>query len=155
MESLIPKIGTSDIEQIKFLHAQLQGEVLLAEGSVDKAIAVLEKSSPLGKPPLMQLIVFYNVPFLKDGLARAYQKKGEIDKAIAEYVRMTTFDPTREERYLIHPKYYYRLAKLYQKKGWQGKAIEHYQKFLALWNEADSNLPEVTDAKRRLAGLEK
>lgn len=154
IKSLIPEIDQSNIDQIKFLHDQLQGEVLLAEGSVEKAITVLEKASPLGKPPLMQLIVFYNIPFLKDELARAYQKKGEIDKAISEYVRLITFDPTREERCLIHPKYYYRLAKLYEEKGWKGKAIENHQKFLSIWKDADPRLPAVIDAKKRLAVLQ-
>jgi len=40
-------------------------------------------------------------------------------------------------------------------KGNKTKAIEHYEKFLDLWKDADPGIPEVEDAKRRLAGLQK
>jgi len=136
---------------INFLHA----EILLAEGSYDKALSVFEKASP-PSPPVLQYtdqIIGYNMPFLKDVLARAYKQKGDLDKAIAEYERLITFDPKSKRRYLIHPKYHYRLARLYEEKGWKGKAIDQYEKFLDLWKNADPGISEVEEAKTRLAGL--
>jgi len=153
IESQLPNIHPFFKNWVQIGYDILQGELLLAEGSVEKAIAHLEKSPPLGKPPFMQLIVPYNAPFIKDVLARAYAQKGELDKAIAEYQRLITFDPESEGRCLIHPLYYYRLAKLYQQKGLKEKAREQYQKFLELWKDADPGTPEVEDAQKRLAGL--
>jgi len=147
MKSLLPEIDSSNEDQTKFSYDILQGEILLAEGSIDQAVAVLEKASPMGRPPLIQYILLYNLPFIKDVLARAYRKNGETDKAISEYERLITFDPSAEERCLIYPKYHYRLAKLYEQKGWKGKAIEHYEKFLSLWKDADPGIAEVENVK--------
>jgi tetratricopeptide (TPR) repeat protein len=144
------------IEDIKFYHDLLLGEILLTEGSIDEAIAIGENASPLGlfSSMYVQSILAHNFPFQKDVLARAYIKKGEIEKAITEYERLITFDPSVKERYLTHPLYHYRLAKLYEGKSWKGKAIEQYEKFLELWKDADQGTPEVEDARARLASLQ-
>ncbi len=38
-------------------------------------------------------------------------------------------------------------------KEWIAKATEHYEKFLDLWKDADSDFDEVEDARKKLAGL--
>ena len=154
VKSLLPKLTFFWKSNLKFRCELLHGEILLAEGSFDEAVAVCRKISPPEIPPMHTANLFsYNMPFLKDVLARSYQKKGEIAQAIAEYKRLITFDPESKERFLIHPKYHYRLAKLYQLKGERSKAIEQYQKFLDLWKDADPGTAEVEDAKQSLAGL--
>jgi tetratricopeptide (TPR) repeat protein len=142
-------------DESKFDHDLLVGEILLAEGSIDEAIAISENVSPLGSFGSMyvQSMLVHNFPFQKDVLARAYIKKGETDKAIAEYERLITFDPSTKTRCLIHPLYHYRLAKLYEEKSDKTKAIGQYEKFLDLWKDADPGIAEAEDARERLGGL--
>jgi tetratricopeptide (TPR) repeat protein/TolB-like protein len=151
MRSLLPK---SQIDKDHNYH-YLRGEILLAEGKPQEAIAVLEKAPPKVLASLSNgiMAIAYNFPFLKDALARAYEKNGEMDKAIAEYERLTAFYTRRREPFLVHPKYHYLLGKLYERKGLKAKAAERYRRFLDLWKDADPGQSEVEDARKRLAGL--
>ncbi len=155
MRDASPEMTESQKRWMTYYVPILQAEILLAEGEIEQAIAAFENTSPKRSPALQytEWMLLYNLPSLKDVLARAYQQKGNIDSAIAEYEKLITFDPESEARFLIHPKYYYRLAKLYEQKGWAGKAIENYEKFLDLWKDADPGIDEVEDARQRLDGL--
>jgi serine/threonine protein kinase/Tfp pilus assembly protein PilF len=158
IKSLIPDVDPSRKNRVTFFYDLLYGELLLAKDSLEKAIDVSSQAvSTLEIPTTMGtwIMANYNVPFLKDVLARAYLQKGELDKAITTYERLITFDPKSKERFLIHPKYHYRLAKLYEEKGWSGKAIKQFEKFLEIWKDADKDLPELIDTKKRLASLKK
>ncbi|TET65794.1 MAG: tetratricopeptide repeat protein, partial [Candidatus Aminicenantes bacterium] len=153
MKSLLSEI-TENVQWLEFFHDSLYAEILLAKNRIDDVISLCGKIFPLELPWMYtNQLLFYNTLFLRDVLARAYREKGELDKAIAEYERLFSFDPESKERHLIHPKYHYRLAKLYEEKGWEGKAIEFYEKFLLFWKDADPGIAEVEDAKKRLTGL--
>jgi len=156
IKSMLPKISPENEALVKYIYDMLTLEVLLAEGSVQQAIASGEKVSGIAFPPSARSYeaIAYNMPFLKDVLARAYLENGQLDKASTEYEKLITFDPQKKERYLVYPMYHYRLAKLYQEKGLTGKAIEQYKKFIHIWKDADPDLPEVEDAKKRLASLQ-
>ena len=86
-------------------------------------------------------------------MARAYQQNGELDKAILEYERLVSSDPNTRGRFLIHPKYRYRLARLYEEKDLTDKAVKEYEKFLEIWKDAEESSPEMIDAKARLTIL--
>jgi len=154
IKTALPESEYSD-EMGEFITNFLGAEIFLVEGALDKTLSLCQKqtipSLPTWSNPID--IIANNIPFMRDTLARVYVKKGEMDKAINAYEVLITFKSESRERRLVHPKLHYRLAKLYEQKGWEGKAIEHYEKFLDLWKDADPGLPEVEDAKARLAGL--
>jgi tetratricopeptide (TPR) repeat protein len=88
-----------------------------------------------------------------DSLALAYFESGELDKAQEHYERITQLTVPRYYFADIYVKSFYMLGRIFEQKGYKGKAIENYEKFLELWKDADPGIPEVEEAKKRLAGL--
>jgi len=154
IEPLLPNIESGLGDAVTWVQRLLEAEVYLAENALDKAVEAGAKIVPPNFQSMNgPLLALYNIPFLKDVLARAYAKKGNLDKAIIEYERLTTIDPKSQIRYLIHPLYRYRLGLLYEKKGLMDKAKDQYKRFLEGWKDADPTHPELADARKRLAAL--
>ena len=154
MQSLFPDITPYGRVLANLRYHYLYGNVLMAEDSLEKAISFFKTQPSLDTPFTFNLNFFRSgFPFFQDGLAFAYLKKGELDSAITVYEKLTKLDPESKNWRRIHPKYHYRLAKLYEQKGWQDKAMGEYKTFLRIWKNADEDLPELIDAKKRLARL--
>jgi len=154
LENVLPGLDPADRTEMTFYYSLLSAEAALAEDLLEKAISLGEKivfgmlpsvnSGSMGR---------YNIPFLKDVLARAYWKNGDLDKAIAEYERLTTIEPKNGLRMLIHPLYHYRFGRVLEEKGDKNRARLEYGKFLEYWADADPRFVELKDARKRLAGL--
>ncbi len=157
MKSILPEIRPEARDWISFRHDLLYGEILLREDSLEKAVHICENVSPSEREPgrmsSHEDMLGYNLDVFRDVLARAYQRNGDLNKAIAEYEMLITFDPKSQERRLVDPRYHYRLAKLYEEKGQKTKAIAQYEKFLEIWKDADEDLPEFVDTRERLKNL--
>ena len=77
----------------------------------------------------------------EDGLANAYLELGRFDAAIAEYQRILRLNPR-------YPLVHYHLALAYERKGQLERAKSYYGRFLQVWSQADSDIPEVIHARR-------
>ena len=88
-----------------------------------------------------------------DGQARAYYRAGDLEKARIEYEKITGLTTGRAIYGDIYAKSFYMLGRIFEQMGDKTKAAAGYQKFLDLWKNADPGLPEVDEARKRLAGL--
>ncbi len=130
----------------------MRGELLLAEGKLADATSVFVRCN---EPEFLMTDLMrgalFNVSYPVDGLARTYLAQGKRDAAIAEYERLVSPDPNQRARLLIRPLDRYRLGVLYQEAGENKKAVEQFDRFLAIWKDADPDIPELADARARRA----
>ncbi len=84
-------------------------------------------------------------------LAQAYLAAGDLDKARATYEQVGALTTGRLFWGALYARSFYQLGLIAQRQGDTARAREHFQKFLEIWKDADPGLPEVPDAKRRLA----
>jgi tetratricopeptide (TPR) repeat protein len=120
---------------------RLKGEVELAGKKYDEAIASFEMAANLRE--LM----------LEDTLALAYARSGNVDKAIEKYLEFIQKDVLGYEAQDLWSVAHYELGALYEKKGQPAEAAKYYGRFLELWKDADPDIPEVTEARKRLAAI--
>jgi serine/threonine protein kinase/tetratricopeptide (TPR) repeat protein len=154
IESVLARIDPADAPQAAFLYRLLRAEAALAANDVERAIAFGREIVPVDLPRMaFDTVPVYNMPWLKDVLARAYWKKGDLDGAIVEYRKLTTIDPANQVRWMISPLYHYRLGRVLEEKGDKAGAAAEYGKFLEYWKDADPTHPELADARTRLAAL--
>jgi serine/threonine protein kinase/Flp pilus assembly protein TadD len=135
-------------------HYHLLSELCLLEGRANEGV---EADKRMQRIPVVigqvYTLLQRNVPLNTDFAARAYVLKGEIDKAIAEYERLTSADSQLRDQILVHPHLRFRLARLYEEKGERARAVKQYQILAEVWKDADQDLTEVQQVRRRLAAL--
>ncbi len=129
----------------------------LLEGMIELKRENFSKAEESFKKALSLLYYQYEIwdehAFFIDPLALAYYKAGDLEKARAEYERITSLTMGRTGYGDIYAKSFYMLGNIYEQQGQKNKAIEHYEKFLDFWKDADPGIVEVKDAKKRLAWL--
>jgi tetratricopeptide (TPR) repeat protein len=130
----------------KFAYWAALGTVEEARGDLSAAIADYEKANEESPGPVYGY---------RATLALAYLKAGKLGEAVAMFEKiLSRYDADRISAVPGCVKDHYDLATAYEKSGWTAKAIEQYQEFLEIWKDADPGIPEIDDARQRLAHLE-
>jgi tetratricopeptide (TPR) repeat protein len=139
--------------QVSYLPS-LQARIALNHGDVAKAIRVLETSIPyeLGTPRSAihgNFGAMYPVYFRGEAYLAAHQgaqAAAEFQK-ILEHPGIVTSDPISVIALLQQ-------ARAYAMQGETGRAKEIYAKFLALWRDADMNIPLFRQARSELTRMQ-
>jgi serine/threonine protein kinase/tetratricopeptide (TPR) repeat protein len=89
-------------------------------------------------------------------LGKCYVESGQLEKgaALLHQMQSTTIPSWGPPFFgMWYPHGFYLLGKGYESSGKRDLAIKNYEKFLALWKDADNDLPDLIDAKNRLSKL--
>jgi len=86
-------------------------------------------------------------------LAQCHSAAGAFDRAMRAISTLRSKWETGYPRAIFYPKSIYLEGKVHEKKGDRANAIKCYEKLLALWKNADDDLPELIDTKTRLTML--
>lgn len=101
-----------------------------------------------------QMAVKGNVlTFRRYMLALAYLNAGKLGEAVNELERLETKSSDVDRFGYLTTSYHYYLGIAYEKSGWTDKAISQFEQYLSIVKNADTGIPEITDAKERLARL--
>ena len=133
---IAPLADAKNNEQTAYLHL-LQGEIALAHGRPAEAIDLLTLADHDN-----------STPFSLEALAHAYQQSGATDQAIFWYEKLTS-GPTRSLSWEPQQRWvaaHYTLAEDYLARDERDKANQTLSKLLALWKDADPNLPLLKQA---------
>lgn len=148
LKSLIEKgINAKELRLYEYLIGQIElgkKNYRRAADFFSRACGRLDFES-YGVPGWSDFAIFF------DAMARALYGSGDLDKALQEYEKITLLTIGRLYYGEIYARAYYMLGKIAELQGDKARARQNYTKFLDLWKEADPGLPEVEDARKRLA----
>jgi serine/threonine protein kinase/tetratricopeptide (TPR) repeat protein len=152
LEALIPKYVKKGQKACYCMNTALsQGKIELVKKNASAALKALEISRQmmLGQSFAGNSDHAYFFDLLGDANVLA----GRWEQAAEAYARIRGLQNGRSEWGAVYARSYYKLGKVLEQRGKRAEAREKYQKFLDLWKDADPGLPEVADAKKRLAAL--
>ncbi|MEJ2719792.1 MAG: protein kinase [bacterium] len=121
-----------------------KSQIALEQGDPDSACAYLER---LSGGSYNKFIIAYDLGVAYLAAGRLSEAVEELERYLGQAMWASLYIPLNRVRA------YYYLGIAFEKSGWRDKAIEQYETFLEIWKDADPDLKEIDDAKRRLSAL--
>ncbi len=153
LDSLRALYDVKDPQENWWYHL-LQGEIALAQGDFRAAEVAFSDGEPELKMWFSSSEIFgsivANLP-LRDGAARTRAQQGDLPGAIRMYRKLLTPDITQRWTGVLEPLHVLELARLLAKQGNLVAARQQYERFLALWSQADPGSPNSAEAWQFLA----
>jgi len=148
LKSLIEKgIDKKELRQYEYIL----GLIELGKKNYRQAADIFGRAC--GRLSLEGFLGDFGLAMYLDGLARTLYESRDLGKARKEYESITLLTGGRFMHGDIYARAYYMLGMIAEQQGDRARARENYRKFLDLWKDADPGLPEVADARKRLAGI--
>ncbi len=134
-------------KKLVWYHHFLTGMIELEKKNYSGALELFRLGLPLLNADAEEHLLF------ADAIGTAFYQLGDLDSARLEYEKIISLGTGRLDYGDIYAKSYYSLGKVCERQGKTAEAAENYRKFLTLWKDADPGLPEVADARKRLAAI--
>lgn len=125
----------------RYCAFEVQARAALAEHDAKTALKFLAKMKQFGV-----LFGGYVDIDYRTALAMAYRMDGRLAKAGEVHKEMLRV-------YGGHAISHYELGQIYEEMKRPAEAKREYAKFLEMWSDADEGLPQLVDARKRLAAL--
>ena len=145
--------GIQNQSQSQFLHYynHLKGVIALKKGAYSTAMEYFNKgysSLPSQNNCYDEHALFLN------SLGQAYYLSKQLDKALKCYKDIQSLTTGRLTWGNLYVLSHYWLGKIKQHQGDSEQALTHFKRFLTLWEKADSELPEIIEAKKFIHSLQ-
>jgi tetratricopeptide (TPR) repeat protein len=134
----VPYPGRGSRDELRSYEYYL-GTLSLSDKQPDQALAHFQTA-------LRHLPPSSGLDLYEDCVANAYLALARPDEAIQEYQRILRLNPS-------YPLAQYHLAQAHRRKGQLEQARAAYERFLQIWKGADTDLPEMVDARKEVAAL--
>jgi tetratricopeptide (TPR) repeat protein len=131
-------------------YDHLQGLIKLEKGDYPSAVTSLERAHSM--LPFEWSFGDDHAAFFYP-LALAYYGAGDLEKARAQFEKITLLTTGRLNYGNLYAKSFYWLGKIAEEQNDKRRAAENYGKFIELWKAADPGQPEIADAVRRLSSV--
>ncbi len=138
-------------------YFHLVGSIETGRGNFDQAVKSFKDAASMlpaqNQDDLSGFKDMHRRTIFLDSVAEAYYRGGNLAEARRWSETLAALTVGRHHWGDLYVKAFYRLGRISEEEGRTDEAAAHYRKFLALWRDADAGLPEVEDARKRLAAL--